>query len=116
MAVRLAAELEVSLRHLDSRVRHCGRFYGQTDLGTPLPDAITVESLLKVLALLPPGTTELACHPGDHDVLDTMYREERGQEVRVLCDPRLPRELEQLGIELISFADLRSRRGWQGDP
>jgi predicted glycoside hydrolase/deacetylase ChbG (UPF0249 family) len=35
-----------------------------------------------------------------------MYRAERQQELRVLCDPQVRRQLARLGIELRSFRDL----------
>ena len=38
---------------------------------------------------LPPGVTELVCHPGTGDQAGTMYRGERAGEVRALCDPRV---------------------------
>jgi predicted glycoside hydrolase/deacetylase ChbG (UPF0249 family) len=100
----LARELEVPLRHVSPAVRYCGAFYGQTTDGVTLPDRIGVEALTAILAALPPGTTELACHPGYAGGLDTMYRDERAAEVAVLCDPRVRRALDAEGIELRSFA------------
>ncbi len=87
-------------------VRYCGDFYGQTDDGTPLPEILCVEGLVRILEGLPPGVTELGCHPGLGDDLDTMYRAERAREVEVLCDPAVRRALADLGIELLSFQDL----------
>jgi predicted glycoside hydrolase/deacetylase ChbG (UPF0249 family) len=55
---------------------------------------------------LPGGVTEIACHPGFADDLETMYREERQLELEVLCDPGVRRALCEEGIELIGFADL----------
>jgi len=46
----------VSLRHFTEGVRYCGDFFGQTAGGEPLPEAITVESLLDVLRSLQAGT------------------------------------------------------------
>ncbi len=100
----LAAELEVPLRDFSEEVRYSGDFYGQGDKGDPLPEAISVENLLATLHALPPGATELGCHPGYADDVETTYREEREREVRTLCDPRLPAALEEEGIELQTFA------------
>lgn len=100
----LARALGVPLRDDEGAIRYCGAFYGQTTEGTPQPDAITAERLVAILAGLPPGTTELACHPGDDDDLDTMYRAERGREVQALCDPGVRGAIEFFGISLCTFA------------
>ncbi|HQU45536.1 MAG TPA: ChbG/HpnK family deacetylase [Pirellulales bacterium] len=102
-AQRLAAELNIPLRHVTPSVRYCGEFYGQTDKGGPMPDLITVEALVGVLRHLRPGTTELGCHPGYADEVETSYRSERAREVAVLCDPRVRQLLAEEHIELVSF-------------
>jgi predicted glycoside hydrolase/deacetylase ChbG (UPF0249 family) len=102
-----ARQLGVPVRRCDARIQFCGKFYGQDYDGTPLPGHISVEGLLKTLAELPPGISELGCHPAAaDDVVTTMYRAERQQELRVLCDPQVRRQLARLGIELRSFRDL----------
>jgi predicted glycoside hydrolase/deacetylase ChbG (UPF0249 family) len=108
MMIELAAALGVPLRHFTPGVRYCGQFYGQTTDGTRLPGSISVAALTRLLAALPPGTTELACHPGYAEGLDTMYRDERAEEVAVLCDPRTRAVLNAEGIALRSFADVGS--------
>jgi predicted glycoside hydrolase/deacetylase ChbG (UPF0249 family) len=99
----IACALSVPLRHFSSEVRYCGIFYGQTAEGDPLPDTISVDGLLKTLATLPPGLTELSCHPGEGNDLHTMYSDERAQELTVLCDPRVRMALSSMEIELRSF-------------
>ena len=74
--------------------------------GLPFPEAISVDGLIRVLSALPPGVTELACHPGVGDDLNSMYRGERAKEVIVLCDPRVRETLTAQEIEQISFRDL----------
>jgi predicted glycoside hydrolase/deacetylase ChbG (UPF0249 family) len=101
-----ARALGVPVRHFCPGVRHCGDFYGQTGDGQPFPEGVTVERLLVILAGLPAGVTELACHPGDGEGLDSMYRTERAQEVRALCDARVPAALTAGGVSLCSFASL----------
>ena len=101
-----AARLGVPLRHFDPRVRYCGDFYGQADKGRPHPGGITAESLLAILAELPTGITELACHPGLGDDHASPYRAERPVEVAALCDPRVASAAVAAGIELMSFRDL----------
>jgi predicted glycoside hydrolase/deacetylase ChbG (UPF0249 family) len=97
--------LGVPVRHFCPGVRYCGEFYGQ-QAGRPFPEGIAVERLLAILAALPPGVTELSCHPGDAVGLDTMYRAERAEEVRSLCDPRVRAELDARRFTLCSFATL----------
>ena len=104
--VALARELGVPAREVAGDVRYCGGFYGQWVTGAPHPHGITVNRLLGLLSALPLGTTELACHPGFGDDVDSMYRTERAREVEALCDPRVRGHLDAVGIELCSFAAL----------
>lgn len=109
----VARDLNIPLRHFSPGIRYCGSFYGQTAEGFPLPDAISVRSLLKILGALPDGVTELGCHPGEGNDLDTMYRSERAQELKILCEPELPVTISTMGIELRSFGNLPDNC-WQG--
>ena len=102
----IASELGLPLRHRSSRIRHEGRFYGQTSTGDPLTDGISSTHLVEILRGLPEGVTEVACHPGFADDLVTMYRAERQLEVAALCDPAVRRAAGDEGIELVGFADL----------
>ena len=105
----VARDLTVPLRHCSAEVRYRGDFYGQTAEGIPFPDAISVDGLIKILETLPPGCTELGCHPGLGNDLDTMYCSERAEEVKVLCDPRVRTSIVAMGIELRSFLHLPAR-------
>jgi predicted glycoside hydrolase/deacetylase ChbG (UPF0249 family) len=109
VALELAARLGVPLRHFAPGVHYCGELYGQTAKGAPLPEAITVEHLARVLANLPPGTTELGCHPAAEADIDSMYREERLHELATLCDPRAALAVAAAGARLCSFHHLQSR-------
>ncbi len=100
-----ARRLSVPLRHFAPGVWHCGQFYGQTAEGEPLPENITVDNLLAILSELPPGLTEVGCHPGLRDDFDTMYGRERAREVSVLCDPRVREAIEARGVSLVNFRD-----------
>jgi predicted glycoside hydrolase/deacetylase ChbG (UPF0249 family) len=102
--IEIARKLRVPLRHFSTSAHYCSDFYGQTAEGYPFPHAITVEGLREILEALPSGVTELGCHPGYERELDTMYRHEREQETRVLCDPQVREALDSLDIELVSFA------------
>ncbi|UCD56208.1 MAG: ChbG/HpnK family deacetylase [Candidatus Hydrogenedentota bacterium] len=101
--VDIACRLGVPLRHYSSEARYCGDFYGQTREGSPLPDAISPGSLLRILEAMPDGLTELACHPGEGNDLETEYRSERSQEVETLCDPRVREMITAKHIVLCSF-------------
>jgi chitin disaccharide deacetylase len=107
----IAHRVGAPLRHCGSKVRYCGDFYGQTAEGAPLSNFISVDHLVRILAALPPGITELACHPGEDNDLDTMYQNERVEEVRVLCDPAVRAAITEMGIELCSFYDIRPEIG-----
>lgn len=104
----LADALEIPLRSRDRRVRYCGKFYGQSAEGLPMPELIHPEHLIRILMELPTGISELGCHPGSADdrELMTMYREERASEVKALCDRRVRAALEESGIEVCSFRDV----------
>ena len=104
--IEMALKLAVPLRHYTPYVRYRGDFYGQTAEGAPLPDAISVEKLINILKTLPPGYTELGCHPGEGEDLDSIYCGERAVELRVLCDPRVRVAIKAIGIELRSFLHL----------
>ena len=102
-----AARIGIPVRHFAPAIRYCGDFYGQDGKGEPCPIAITIEALLRTLAELPDGTTELTCHPGYGDDLDSMYRGERASEVKALCDPRARTAIETAGVVLSTFATFR---------
>ena len=109
--IALAGELDVPLRHFSAQVQYCGRFYGQDIDGSPIPGVLSADGLIRILAELPPGLSELACHPAEGDDLQTMYRAERAEEVRALCDPRVRAALDELGIALRSFHGLGRATG-----
>ena len=110
VAAALAHELDVPLRHFTPEIRYCGRFYGQTAEGLPIADASTAETLIAIVESLPSGTSELACHPGTGDEAGTMYRDERAQEVKALCDPSVRAALVAGRVQLCSFREVASRR------
>jgi chitin disaccharide deacetylase len=104
-SLRLASELGVPLRAIDSRVAFCGQFYGQQQQSQPYPEGVTVANVLRLARAMSDGWTELMCHPGySHDV-DSIYAAEREQELAVLCDPAVPQALAELEVRLCSFRD-----------
>jgi chitin disaccharide deacetylase len=98
--------LGIPVRWFTSGIAYSGAFYGQDAKGTPLPDTITTEALVKVIEALPPGVTELGCHPAAELDHDSAYGEERIREVETLCDPRVRAAIARCGVDLRSFADL----------
>lgn len=101
--LKLAADLHVPLRGLDSRVKYCGDFYGQDEDGRSHPELLTVENLKNVLRNSKNDITELGCHPGYSDGLDSPYCGERNKELKVLCQPEAREAVEALGFQLCSF-------------
>jgi chitin disaccharide deacetylase len=106
IVISVARHLGVPVRHYSPEVHYCGDFYGQTAEGLPFPYGTTVGGLIEILTKLPHGMTELCCHPGEGDELDTMYRCERSAEMQVLCDPRIRAAISAMEIELRSFRDV----------
>lgn len=106
--IDVAQRNSIPLRHVSSIVKYCGAFYGQMKTGESNREAVTTAALIRVLEELSPGVTELCCHPGLDDGLQTMYCQERFDEVRALCDPQVRLAVRDLGIELCSFDDLAS--------
>ena len=106
VVMRLTDELGVPLRQVSGGIRYRGDFYGQTAAGEPLPNLITITSLVSSLSRLPEGVTELACHPGYADGLDTTYQVVRAIEIRTLCAAEVREALARQHIRLTSFGDL----------
>ncbi|MFM2295464.1 MAG: hypothetical protein RLZZ350_1877 [Verrucomicrobiota bacterium] len=100
-----AKQLGVVLRHTDARVNYCGAFYGQSDKGYAYHEGISADALVKILRELPPGVSELCCHPGLDAELDSVYRVEREMECTALCDARVRAVVVKTGIELRTFAN-----------
>jgi predicted glycoside hydrolase/deacetylase ChbG (UPF0249 family) len=101
--IGIAHDLRIPLRHFSTAVRYCGSFYGQTAHGLPFPEGVSVLGLLNLLAALAPGVTELGCHPGCGTEVESMYRTERAEEVKTLCDPRVRAAVAAGAIGLCSF-------------
>jgi predicted glycoside hydrolase/deacetylase ChbG (UPF0249 family) len=76
-------------------------FYGR--------EALTRAHLLALLEALPPGVSELMCHPGYDDAALALsgYHAERERELALLTDTAVGQRIEEMGIELVTFGDLR---------
>jgi chitin disaccharide deacetylase len=110
----LGERLGVPVRDATPAIAYSGVFFGQDGKGRPVPEAITAEALVDAIEALPPGITELACHPAADADHDAVYGEERVREVQALCDPRARAAIDRCGVVLESFAGVRPRRSWNG--
>lgn len=106
----IASDLNVPLRSCSPRIKYCGSFYGQTGEGAPYPEGISVGGLVTVIETLPPGWTELGCHPGYSEGLDSVYFVEREEEIKSLCSVAVREALHRGGVQLRSFAEAPDRR------
>ena len=108
----LAAPLGMPLRG-DGRVRFVGNFYAQWEWGVTDLEHVSVAALREIIREeVREGWTELSCHPGyvSDDYLP-MYRYEREAELRTLVDPGIRETLEELRIELESYATYTEKAG-----
>jgi predicted glycoside hydrolase/deacetylase ChbG (UPF0249 family) len=68
------------------------------------------QGVLKLLASLPEGTTELMCHPGyaDAELLKTATRlqDSRQIELQILTDKDIRKSIATLGIRLINYEEI----------
>lgn len=108
VAEALAAELGVPLRN--RAVRYEGGFYGQSGKGEPFPEGITSERLVELIEALPPGWTEIGCHPAAGAVPTSSYDAERQIELRALCDPSIREALNVTNVKLCNFAQVNRSR------
>ena len=97
----------IPVRSFTPGLRYEGGFYGQSGKGEPWPEGITVQALCALLRALPPGATELGCHPALDDDSGSSYCAERTVETATLCDPRVRDVLREEGIALRSYRDWR---------
>jgi predicted glycoside hydrolase/deacetylase ChbG (UPF0249 family) len=93
-AESLAAELNAPLRNRG--IRYERRFYGL--------DAISPEHLIRLIEELPPGWTEIGCHPAAGPVPSSSYNAERQIELATLRDPGVKTLLNVTSVRLCSYA------------
>lgn len=98
-AEALAAELGVPLRN--RAVRYERRFYGR--------DAISPGHLIALIEALPPGWTEIGCHPAAGPLPASSYDAERQVELATLRDPDVKSLLNVSDVQLCSFAQVDCR-------
>src|SRR4051812_10471718 len=98
VAETLAAELGVPLRN--RAIRYEGGFYGQSGKGEAFPQGIAPEALVELIGSLPPGWTEIGCHPAAGPVPTSSYDAERRTELETLRDPAVKDALGEAGVRL----------------
>jgi len=98
-ASALAAEFGVPLRNRG--IRYEGRFYGR--------DAVSPAHLMTLIEVLPPGWTEIGCHPAAGPVSVSSYDSERQIELATLRDPGVKSLLNVSDVRLCSFAQVDRR-------
>jgi predicted glycoside hydrolase/deacetylase ChbG (UPF0249 family) len=104
--IEIAQGLNIPLRDCSKLVNYCGDFYGQLNDGSPHHVAISIEGLQQLISKLSEGYTEMACHPGLDNDVETMYGVERAIEVETLCDGRIKESISKENIELCSFENI----------
>jgi chitin disaccharide deacetylase len=102
----LVEPLGVPLRE-DGKVVFVGGFYAQWEWGVTDLDHISVATLQQMLREEATAEwTEFSCHPGYRSPdYRAMYLAERETEVQTLTDPRIRETIDELGLELRSYAD-----------
>jgi hopanoid biosynthesis associated protein HpnK len=94
---------------LRRRLRHAGMALNDRLLGVAWTGAMTEERVLRLVAVLPPGTSELYCHPAiaqTSALARTMPRHRPVEELAALLSGRVRALIEQHAIELVGYADL----------
>jgi chitin disaccharide deacetylase len=94
---------------LRRRLRRAGLALNDHIFGIAWSGAMTEARMLRLVAELPPGTTELYCHPAVAQtpaLKRSMPRYRPAEELAALLSPRLGALVAERGIELVSYADL----------
>jgi chitin disaccharide deacetylase len=97
------ARLDVPVRHFSPGIRYEGGFFAHDDGGGRAEERIGVRALCALLSALPPGTTELGCHPALDDASGSSYSGERTLETATLCSPAVRATVAEGSISLRSF-------------
>jgi hopanoid biosynthesis associated protein HpnK len=109
------AEVRI-FRTLAARFRNAAKREGfatpDGTFGIVVTGALDEKLFRAIAAIIPEGTWEFVCHPGynddDLESANTRLRKSRETELRLLTLPETPQLLLEQGINLISYADLRT--------
>jgi hypothetical protein len=112
-ALDLAAGLGIPLRaptpEMARRMRERHLPAVDQAVGDVAPDTFwQADRLVRFPRGLPPGVTELMCHPGyaDDALSVSSYCAQREVELRALCHPRVKDALRAAGVRCIAYGDL----------
>ena len=112
--VDLATGLRIPVRSIDAEMRARLIARGLSSPAYFLGDAglepyWTIRRLLSTIQALPPGVTELMCHPGyfDADIAYSRYGRQREVERQALCAPEVATRLRDKRVALITYAALQ---------
>ena len=97
---------------LRRRLRRAGLAVNDHLLGLAWSGAMTEPRVLRLLAALPAGASELYCHPAVEQtaaLARTMPAYRPVEELAALLSPAVRRVIDSSGIELVSYADLAAR-------
>ena len=103
----VAAELGVVLRSCHPAVQYCGAFFGADENLAPRPDFVSSANLIRLIQQIPVGITEFGVHPGLDLALNSEYCDLRPAEVEALCAPQVRKVMDESGVILTSFAQLK---------
>jgi predicted glycoside hydrolase/deacetylase ChbG (UPF0249 family) len=111
----VAGELGVPMRG-DGQVQYIGGFYAQWEWQVTELKYVSVEFLLQLLRTEANSEwTEIGCHPGYRSPgFTSTYDHEREAELRTLTDQRVRETIQELGLELASYADYVTARPGAG--
>ena len=104
------AALDLASRRAQRQLREHGLRTPDWAIGLRDRGRLNRESLERALAVVPPGVTELNCHPGTSRAELAKHYSwgyEWDSELAALLDPALPELLRERGIELMSYHDFR---------
>lgn len=94
----------------DARLKKSGVFTPDFFFGIARTGFWTKSWLIDLIERLPPGASELMCHPGYNDAeldgVKTRLRASRANELRLLTDPDVVAKLKETDVKLINFSDL----------
>jgi len=95
-------------RQASSVFKSFGLVFPEHFAGIQFPRVADIESLRNFFRNLPPGTTELMCHPGCRNVSMLLSSQSKHEEeLAALTNPEVLAALKQEQITLISFHDLQ---------
>lgn len=105
-----ARGLKLLARDARAMAEHCGISAADFFCGIAQTGVLAKQGVLKLLASLPDGTTELMCHPGyaDADLRQTATRlqDSRQAELQILTDQEIRKSISTLGIRLINYEQI----------